>query len=190
MDKKCLSCHVNYSRNREKEGVNQWRKRKYCSHQCYWDSLNGRKSSRDKRVRKSCLFCKKDFLTKQSLLRVEYCSISCAKKHWWNKEENKKSHPIWKGGITKENDKIRKSSEYKEWRLAVLRRDRFTCVKCGHIGSKSYAHGDGECDLRADHIKPFSLYSDLRFVVSNGRDRKSTRLNSSHIPLSRMPSSA
>ena len=29
-----------------------------------------------------------------------------------------------------------------------------------------------------------------RFVLSAGQDRKSTRLNSSHIPLSRMPSSA
>ena len=38
-------------------------------------------------------------------------------------------------------------------------------------------------------------YKDLKTEVSrqlswNGRDRKSTRLNSSHIPLSRMPSSA
>ena len=30
----------------------------------------------------------------------------------------------------------------------------------------------------------------LTIAVHNGKDRKSTRLNSSHIPLSRMPSSA
>ena len=30
----------------------------------------------------------------------------------------------------------------------------------------------------------------IKFIVNEGRDRKSTRLNSSHIPLSRMPSSA
>ena len=30
----------------------------------------------------------------------------------------------------------------------------------------------------------------LRFIMTGSRDRKSTRLNSSHIPLSRMPSSA
>ena len=40
----------------------------------------------------------------------------------------------------------------------------------------------------------YKITDDLNFMVRGGRDffsdRKSTRLNSSHIPLSRMPSSA
>ena len=48
-----------------------------------------------------------------------------------------------------------------------------------------------------DLPKPFFAHQELiercpnlLVVSSNGADRKSTRLNSSHIPLSRMPSSA
>ena len=35
-----------------------------------------------------------------------------------------------------------------------------------------------------------SILADWRITLAMARDRKSTRLNSSHIPLSRMPSSA
>lgn len=71
-------------------------------------------------------------------------------------------HPAWKGGITKISHKIRTSLEYKQWRQAVLERDNFTCVLCGYVSGKPR-------DMRADHIKPFHLYPDLRFEVSNGR---------------------
>jgi 5-methylcytosine-specific restriction endonuclease McrA len=72
------------------------------------------------------------------------------------------NHPAWKGGVTKLSHKIRTSVEYKNWRLAVLERDNFTCVLCGYVSSKPR-------DMRADHIKPFHLYPELRFDVANGR---------------------
>jgi len=65
---------------------------------------------------------------------------------------------LWKGGITSLYDKIRKSPEYKEWREKILIRDNFTCVECQQIGGLLEVH----------HIKSFSHYPDLRFVVSNG----------------------
>lgn len=71
-------------------------------------------------------------------------------------------HPCWKGGITKVNDAIRKSVEYKLWREAVFKRDNFTCVWCGEKDSVS-----GK--LEADHIKPFSMFPALRFAIDNGR---------------------
>ena len=49
--------------------------------------------------------------------------------------------------------------DYRLWRDAVFERDSFTCVKCGQVGGK----------LHADHIKPYSLFPELRFDVSNGR---------------------
>lgn len=68
-------------------------------------------------------------------------------------------HPNWQGGITKENVRIRNSREYKLWRTAVFERDNYTCVQCGERGVY----------LNADHIKPFALFPELRFELSNGR---------------------
>ncbi|MBP9771463.1 MAG: HNH endonuclease [Candidatus Pacebacteria bacterium] len=66
---------------------------------------------------------------------------------------------FWKGGITPERQRIYNSVEYIEWRKSVFKRDAFTCQGCGCVGGK----------LQADHIKPFSLFPELRFETSNGR---------------------
>jgi 5-methylcytosine-specific restriction endonuclease McrA len=50
--------------------------------------------------------------------------------------------------------------EYKEWRLAVFKRDNFICVECGD--------GRGG-NLEADHIKPWAIFPQFRYDVSNGR---------------------
>lgn len=65
----------------------------------------------------------------------------------------------WKGGVTPIHKKIRKSSKYVNWRKQVYERDDYTCQLCGVRGG----------ELQADHIKPFSLFPDLRFELSNGR---------------------
>lgn len=65
----------------------------------------------------------------------------------------------WKGGVTTESHKIRNSERYIAWRKKVFKRDNYTCQFCGQRGG---------C-LNADHIKPFSTYPYLRFVLSNGR---------------------
>ena len=65
----------------------------------------------------------------------------------------------WKGGITPIHEKIRKSQEYKKWRLSVFTRDNYTCQKCGQRGG----------ELHADHDLPFAFFPDLRFEVLNGQ---------------------
>ena len=56
------------------------------------------------------------------------------------------------------------SLEYKIWRDKVFFRDNFTCQDCGRRG------GDGKkIILNADHIKPFSLFPELRFELENGK---------------------
>ena len=66
---------------------------------------------------------------------------------------------FWKGGVTQESKRIRQSAEYATWRKRVLERDNWTCLTCGERGG----------ELHPDHIKPFSLYPDLRFSLENGR---------------------
>jgi formate-dependent nitrite reductase cytochrome c552 subunit len=65
----------------------------------------------------------------------------------------------WKGGITPEHEKIRKSVQYKIWQFAIFTRDNFTCVQCHKRGGNLYA----------DHIKQFAFHPELRFAIDNGR---------------------
>lgn len=74
-------------------------------------------------------------------------------------QRGEKSH-FWKGGITPIHKLIRESQKYKLWREAVFKRDNYQCI----WGGKE--HGS---NLHADHIKPFSLFPELRFAVDNGR---------------------
>ena len=69
------------------------------------------------------------------------------------------NNPAWRGGITPINNSIRRSAESRKWKKDVLLRDNFTCVFCGYKGR----------NLHVDHIKPFALYPELRFELSNGR---------------------
>ncbi len=79
-------------------------------------------------------------------------------KESYEKISGKKSY-LWKGGITPIHEKIRKSAEYKLWRISVFERDDYTCMWCKKRGG----------ELQADHIKPFAFYPKLRFIIDNGR---------------------
>lgn len=67
-------------------------------------------------------------------------------------------HPSWKGGITPEHEKIRKSNDYKLWRNACLKRDNYICQDCGKRGG----------NLEVHHIKSFWEYKLLRLDIKNG----------------------
>ncbi len=54
---------------------------------------------------------------------------------------------------------FRETSYYAKWRKAVFERDNYTCKICNI--TNVYLH--------ADHIKPFSLFPELRLDISNGR---------------------
>lgn len=65
----------------------------------------------------------------------------------------------WKGGITPENKRLRNSLDFKEWSFSVKQRDNFTCQICGDNKGGN---------LHANHIKKFSDYKQLRFIITNG----------------------
>lgn len=72
------------------------------------------------------------------------------------------NHWNWKGGISEENHLFRNSGPYRSWRARVFKRDGWSCVMCGYRSVRPR-------DIRADHIKPFSEFPELRLSVENGR---------------------
>lgn len=74
------------------------------------------------------------------------------------------SNPSWKGGVTLINHTIRNSAQYNEWRKTIFKRDNWSCVLCGDRQKSGH-----KVILQADHIKPFSLFPELRFSLDNGR---------------------
>lgn len=124
------------------------RKKKYCSPQCYWDSLKGKESQRKNRITLPCEVCDKP--TEMKAYRradFKYCSRDCYLTV--HSADN----------VTSELDLLRGSARYREWRTAVFERDDYTCQECGERGGA----------LQADHIKPFAFYPELRFDLDNGR---------------------
>ncbi len=81
------------------------------------------------------------------------------KRSWIHKNKISISLGKRKGWITPVNTRLRNSFKYLLWRYAIFERDNFTCQFCSQRGGQ----------LQADHIKPFSLYPDLRFNIENGR---------------------
>jgi hypothetical protein len=59
---------------------------------------------------------------------------------------SKENNPAWKGGITPLNHLIRTNTKMDEWKLAVFKRDNYTCQLSGERG----------CTLAAHHIINFS----------------------------------
>lgn len=78
------------------------------------------------------------------------------------RRRGEKSH-LWKGGITPLNKLIRESLEYRLWREAIYKRDNWTCQECRDRSRKGH-----RIILNAHHIKPFSLFPELRFAIDNG----------------------
>lgn len=69
-----------------------------------------------------------------------------------------KKNNNWKGGITFNSRKFRKSREYRFWRIEVLKRDDYKC-KYENCGIKTNI---------AHHIRPSKEYPELRVELSNG----------------------
>lgn len=95
-------------------------------------------------------------------MRLKKIGVPSKRKGLPNLNQRGEKHWNWKGGITDQNRIIRNSAEYRNWRRQVFERDRFSCVECGYRSCKRK-------DIRADHIKPFCKYPELRFEVTNGR---------------------
>lgn len=89
------------------------------------------------------------------------------KGHWIDKKRpniSGKNHYNWKGGRSRYCRFGYYTPRYIKWRTEIFTRDNYTCIWCG------IKSGNGKAViLNADHIKPFSLFPELRFAIDNGR---------------------
>lgn len=74
-----------------------------------------------------------------------------------------KNHPKWitdrsKLKRSRFNNSFRNEGPIASWRKNIFERDDYTCQKCRIKGKQLNAH----------HIKPWALFPDLRFEISNG----------------------
>ena len=77
---------------------------------------------------------------------------------------------FWRGGVSKKNRTERqnfsRTVEYVNFRNYVLKRDEYGCVLCGDFSRKGRG---AHCYLIVDHIKPYSLFPELRLDANNAR---------------------
>jgi len=69
------------------------------------------------------------------------------------------NHWNWQGGISPLRSVDMVTSKYKNWRLGVLFRDKFTCQICSN---------QSRGDLEVHHYESYSQNPDLRYALSNG----------------------
>lgn len=119
----------------------------YCSKECW--------SKRVGTVEKECEHCGKVFISYANR-EQKYCSKHCADEV--AKTRTGELSPKWEGGKTAKSKVLRTRAEYREWRLAVFKRDNFTCQKCGKRTR----------DLEAHHIKESCNHPELIYDVNNG----------------------
>jgi hypothetical protein len=107
---------------------------------------------------KQCLICNKDFYVSPSGIDSKFCSHICQGKYYSGENNH-----FWKGGVDRKEYKHYRNGEYIRWRKAVFERDNYTCLKCG------IKSGNGESVfLHPHHIKSYTHFPDLRYVVKNG----------------------
>jgi len=138
---------------------------RYCSNKCRGiymaKNLKGKNNPNWKaRIKVLCLVCEKAMFLQPNIVKRgsgKFCSTKC-KGIWMTDNRVGPKSSNWKGGITPENLSIRTSSEYLCWKHKVLKRDNYTCQKCGQIGGKIHVH----------HVNQFAKFPELRMKLKNG----------------------
>lgn len=115
--------------------------KKFCSLPCRDKSYVGRKASTETLARMSA--------SKQGFMPVN--TFKCGP-----------AHPAWNPDRTDYRERF--TQAYRDWRLAVLKRDNYTCQSCGLKPTKGH-----RVRFDVDHIKSYSRHPELRTDIANGR---------------------
>lgn len=149
-EKKCIMCPKMIRRPYAIDSI-WWNRAKFCSKQCRWNSLKGKKASEETKKKMSISHMGNKSNTGRKLTEEHKMNVrlSLRGENHWN----------WKGGLKSENSIRRNRAEYKEWRKAVFIRDSYKC---------KIQNGDCVHEIHAHHILRFSEYPELRYELSNG----------------------
>lgn len=100
--------------------------------------------------------CEREYIKSFNEFQSHPLCKSCSE----NKRPKGENHHGWNPNLSNEDRlKSRKYPAYKEWRIAVYERDKYTCQCCGD--NKGH-------NLQAHHILNHSEYKDLRLDLDNG----------------------
>ena len=166
MEKACDRCQMVFKK-RPNENSKYWATKKYCSSKCYgldkrgiipscvklWEK--GIHVSPNTEFKKGQTSLRKGVKQPQSEEQLEkrIKTLARGEKHW-----------NWKGGITPLNEQIRKSLEYKQWRMAIFQRDKFTCINCGQ---RSQGKDAGSALALLPHQDPILINPHTRDPCNN-----------------------
>jgi len=133
-------------------------KNRYCSKACFSKSIL-------KGADLICQNCGKQYHRAPSQIRLrgsKFCSHKCKGE---DKAKNQKgeNNPMWNGGVSSKNHRLRAGKKWKVWREKVFKRDDWTCQDCGNRSK-----ADNHVVLHPHHLKSFADYPKLRFVIKNG----------------------
>lgn len=154
--KNCLQCWKSFT---DQKGTywKKWEQKKYCCIKCSSISQIGK----NKPLHTDDWKIQNSMRHKGKINSPETRRKIAIGKMWAN-------NPLWKWWITEEHKCIRNSAPYRDWRTAVFRRDKYACTCC----KKKWGWSKEEkrqINIQADHIKPFSIYPELRLDLDNGR---------------------
>lgn len=92
-------------------------------------------------------------------------NLSKAHRGRWAGSKN----PNWKGGVHEKNMELRRSGQYRQWKLASRERAGNKCEECGvEHGSVCRCCGT-KIGLHVHHIRSFAKNPELRFDPENSR---------------------
>lgn len=166
----CLNCGNEFKPRQE---LHNGKPAKYCSKKCADIAKIGINNYPYTRIKKICVICGTEFdvipfrqFTKHTCSKE--CHIEWLKKRIISlktrikisKSHLKEKAYNWKGdNATRiERKTLMSHMDYRIWRLSIFNRDNFTCQNCGKRNTYLQAH----------HIKPWSLYPNLRYDINNG----------------------
>lgn len=193
-DRVCKFCEKTFQKKKNTPKC-VWLKKVYCNKECMTRDYNKNK------VKITCIVCGVDKEKPLSQSAYKYCSLKCY--HTSNAGKRRPNHGLkmqgnnfnlgkklsekqrekitgknhWRYGkgknINELKARIRLLAEYKEWRLCVYKRDKFTCQICNKTNVRLECH----------HIKSFSsilnrnnihtitgaIYCSELWEISNGK---------------------